>query len=87
MKKNVSGLSGEEEKLALDIINRDQPIKYLGKWDDLRDSIQVAISSYSPEYLSMSEEADTYLKGLVDSIRRFEDECLDYARYEKEKYE
>lgn len=42
---------------------------------NLRDALVTTIDSYSPEYVWQSEECDTYISGLVDSIERFEDEC------------
>jgi hypothetical protein len=42
---------------------------------NLREELVRTINSFNPEYIEQSEECDTYLSGLIDSIERFEEEC------------
>lgn len=57
------------------------------KKDLLRDAIISTINSFSPEYFDQAEDSDYELSQLLDSIEEFENECDDYQRAEKEKYE
>ena len=53
----------------------------------LRDALVSTINSFSPEYFDLAEDSDYKLSQLLDSIEEFENECDDYQRTEKEKYE
>jgi len=55
------------------------------KQQNLLDELVVLIARYNPEYVSQSEESETYIWGLINSIGRFEDECEQSAKEELEK--
>ena len=57
------------------------------KREALRNELIFTVGKYNPEYFDTCDEAEVYLKGLLDSIQRFNDECMDYAMNEKEKHD
>lgn len=57
------------------------------KKDNIKDALIRVINSYSPEYISQSEEASTHFYSLIDSIERFEDECEEDNKNEEDKQE
>ena len=55
------------------------------KRDILIEGVIRVINSCSPEFIEQCEEASKSIYYLIDSIEKFEDECEEQVKVEKEK--